>query len=102
MFQHWEWNCHFDGAHGVWSDVGYIVVERDALSAEGEILCRGDVACRSISHVFQSFVSGHFVVSHELVPDQVGQWLFIISYKKIIQAEGTHHGKVQGLYLIHF
>ena len=49
MFQHWEWNCHFDGAHGVWSDVVYIVVERDALSAEIEILCRGDVAGRSIS-----------------------------------------------------
>ena len=39
-------------------------------------------------------MSVHFIVRHELVPDQVGQCVFVVSDKNIIKTERAHQGEV--------
>ena len=94
MFHHRVWNGNFDRSHRVRCDVVYIIVEGDTFFTQIEVLCRGDVSGRSISHVFQRFVSSYFVVSHQLVPDPIRQGFLAVAYKNIIEAERTHQSKI--------
>ncbi|MPN64629.1 hypothetical protein SDC9_212405 [bioreactor metagenome] len=61
---------------------------------EIEIIRSHQIAGRSISDIFQFLASSHFIIGHQLIPQQIGEQLLIFANKYIVQLNRSKGSQV--------
>ena len=73
VFHHFVWNLNFYRSHGIRGDIIYIIIKGDAVFVQIEVFRWGNISGRAVTHILECFVRCHFLVRHQLIPQQVGQ-----------------------------